>query len=75
MMTKITIEKFSFIIGILPKKKPAMQHVKTHKIPPKKLYVTKCLVSIFPIPATKGAKVLTIGTNRAITIVLAPYCL
>ena len=69
----ITIVRFSFIKGILPKKYPAKRKIVTQAIPPIILKLKNFPYFIAPMPATKGANVLTIGTNLARIIVLAPY--
>ena len=58
---------------MFPKKYPISVKPTTHNTAPITLYVMKIEYPIRPIPATKGANVLTIGTKRAITIVLEPY--
>ena len=68
-----SLEKLFFTHSIFPNKYPAKQIPTTHKNAPTTLYVRNVLYDILPIPATKGAKVLTIGTKRAITIVFEPY--
>ena len=71
----ITISKFALTISKLPKKYPSKVKPNTQANPPMMLKRKKVKYFMFPIPATKGAKVLTIGTNRAITIALDPCLL
>ena len=66
------IVKFFFTIGILPKKYPAKAKEFIHNKAPKiqkPIYRENRMV---PTPATNGAKVLMMGINRAMIIVLPP---
>ncbi len=68
IIPKITISKFSFTKVKFPKKYPRNVRPNTHANPPMILNRKNVKYFILPSPATKGANVLTIGTNRAITI-------
>lgn len=72
MIAIITNSKFFFTTGMFPKKNPSAETTSTHSIPPIALNEIKCLYCIFPIPATNGAKVRTIGINLAKIIVFPP---
>jgi hypothetical protein len=72
-MIKITADRLFFTRGIFPKKNPANVSRAVHDIPPMILNARNFEYFIFQIPATKGAKVLTIGTNLARIIVFVPY--
>ena len=45
----------------------------TQSAPPAMFTIMKRRKSIFPIPATKGAKARMTGTKRVITIARSPY--
>ena len=59
--------------GILPKKYPANIKIKTQTTAPIALYIENLRKFIFPIPATKGAKVLNIGKNLENKIAFPPF--
>ena len=68
----ITKEKCSLTTGILPKKYPAPQQMRTQAVAPSKLYLMK-VEYLTPVPPeTKGDKVLIIGINLANEIAMPP---
>jgi hypothetical protein len=72
MMATITTWKLRLTAGICPKEWPATRKQSTQVSAPVTFQVTKWRYDMRPIPATKGAKVRTIGTKRARKIVLPP---
>jgi hypothetical protein len=72
MIPMITSVKFSLTTGMFPNQNPARTQIDTHAALPETLYRRKRRYGMLPMPATNGANVLTIGTKRAIKIVLPP---
>src|SRR5262249_36966120 len=69
----MTDSKWSFTNSKSAKKRPAKTQISTQAAPPTTLYAKKRRYRILPMPATNGANVRTIGTNRARMIALPPY--
>jgi hypothetical protein len=70
---RITREKCSLMNGMFPKKYPTSTKRVTHNNAPMILKRRNVRYVIRPMPAIKGANVLMIGRNRAITTVIFPY--
>lgn len=71
----ITIEKFSFTIGMFPKKYPAPQQIATQAIQAETLYLMNLVYGKSLVAETKGINVLMIGINLPRKIAIAPYLL